>query len=162
MLSECKQSVSVSFEFIIYYQYLQQISNQHFIVRYFLIDAYVLSGKVYKSRSGVYNNLEKEVILAIKILIKRQFKAHTVEKASALLNKIRLDAMNLPGYISGETWVNHYDPCKITVVSTWQTVEDWIRWEESDERAANEEKLEGLLEARTQFEVYDLGKSPAK
>ena len=100
--------------------------------------------------------------MAIKILIKRQFKSDTVEKASALLNKIRLDAMNLPGYISGETWVNHYDPCKITVVSTWQTVEDWIRWEESDERAANEEKLEALLEARTKFEVYDLGKSPAK
>ncbi len=106
--------------------------------------------------------MEKEVILAIKILIKRQFKADTVEKASALLNKIRLDAMNLPGYISGETWVNHYDPCKITVVSTWQTVEDWIRWEESDERAANEEKLEGLLDARTKFEVYDLGKSPGR
>jgi heme-degrading monooxygenase HmoA len=105
---------------------------------------------------------EKEVILAVKILIKRQFKADTVGKASALLNKIRFDAMNLPGYISGETWVNHYDPCKITVVSTWQTVEDWIRWEESDERAANEEKLEGLLVARTKFEVYDLGKSSAK
>ena len=100
--------------------------------------------------------------MAIKIVIKRQFKAETVEKASALLNKIRLDAMNHAGYISGETWVNHYDPCKITVVSTWQTVEDWIRWEESDKRAANEEKLEGLLEARTTFEVYDLGKSPAK
>jgi len=105
---------------------------------------------------------EKEVIMAIKIVIKRQFKADTAEKAFALLNKIRLDAMNQPGYISGETWVNHYDPCKITVVSTWQTVEDWIRWEESDERAANEEKLEGLLETRTKFEVYDLGKSSDK
>jgi len=100
--------------------------------------------------------------MAIKIVIKRQFKADTAEKAFALLNKFRLDAMNLPGYISGETWINHYDPCKVTVVSTWQTVEDWIRWEESDQRAANEEKLEGLLEARTKFEVYDLGKSPAK
>jgi heme-degrading monooxygenase HmoA len=99
--------------------------------------------------------------MAIKILIKRHFKADTVEKASAMLNKIRLDAMNLPGYISGETWVNHYDPCKITVVSTWQTVEDWIRWEGSDERATNEQELDSLLEAQTKFEVYDLGKSPA-
>ncbi|MGB9441334.1 MAG: antibiotic biosynthesis monooxygenase [Desulfobacterales bacterium] len=98
--------------------------------------------------------------MAIKIVIKRQFKANTADKAFALLNKFRHDAMNLPGYISGETWVNHYDPCSITVVSTWQTVEDWIRWEESDERAANEEKLESLLEKRTKFEVYDLGKLP--
>jgi len=101
---------------------------------------------------------EKEVIMAIKIVIKRQFKADTAEKAFALLNKFRLDAMNLPGYISGETWINHYDSCIVTVVSTWQTVEDWIRWEESDLRAANEEKLESLLEKQTKFEVYDLGK----
>ena len=100
--------------------------------------------------------------MAIKIVIKRHFKPNAAEKAFALLNKIRLDAMNLPGYISGETWVNHYDPCKITVVSTWQTVEDWIRWEESDERAANEDKLEGLLENPTNFEVYELGKSTDK
>ena len=100
--------------------------------------------------------------MAIKIVIKRQFKAEAVEKAFALLNKFRQDAMNRPGYISGETWVNHYDPCSITVVSTWQTVDDWIRWEESDERATNEEKFENLLEKRTTFEVYDLGKSPAK
>ena len=100
--------------------------------------------------------------MAIKIVIKRQFKANTAEKAFAMLNDMRHDAMNLAGYISGETWVNHYDPCSITVVSTWQTVEDWIRWEESDERAANEEKLEGILEKRTTFEVYDLGKMPHK
>ena len=104
----------------------------------------------------------KEVIMAIKIVIKRQFKANTAEKAFGLLNKFRHDAMNRPGYISGETWVNHYDPCSITVVSTWQTVEDWIRWEESGERAANEEKLESLLEKRTTFEVYDLGNLPPK
>jgi heme-degrading monooxygenase HmoA len=48
------------------------------------------------------------------------------------------------------------------VVSTWQTVEDWIRWEESDQRAVIEAKLESLLEKRTQFEVYDLGKMPDK
>jgi len=95
--------------------------------------------------------------MAIKIVIKRHFKPDTAEKASALLNEFRRDAMNQPGYISGETWVNHYDPCSLTVVSTWQTVEDWIRWEESDVRAANEAKLEGLLEERTKFEVYDLG-----
>ena len=99
-------------------------------------------------------------MVAIKIVIKRQFKAGTTKKAFAMLNDLRHDAMNLPGYISGETWVNHYDPCSITVVSTWQTVEDWIRWEESDERAAIEAKLESLLKKRTQFEVYDLGKMP--
>jgi heme-degrading monooxygenase HmoA len=100
--------------------------------------------------------------MAIKIVIKRHFKSESAEKAFALLNEFRRDAMNQPGYVSGETWVNHYDPCSLTVVSTWQTVEDWIRWEESDVRAANEAKLEGLLQESTKFEVYDLGPMPGK
>jgi len=95
--------------------------------------------------------------MAVKIVIKRHFKENTTEEAFALLNNFRHDAMNRPGYISGETWVNHYDPRSITVVSTWHTVEDWIRWEESDARAVNETKLESLLEEPAKFEIYDLG-----
>ena len=64
------------------------------------------------------------------------------------------------GYISGETWVNHYDPSRIAVVSTWQSVEDWIHWEESEQRTANEAKLEGLLKTPVKFEIYDLGVFP--
>ncbi len=95
--------------------------------------------------------------MAVKILIKRQFKETCSEEAFALLRKFRHAAMNQQGHISGETWVNHYDPTWITVVSTWQTVEDWIRWEESDERAGNEAELKDILAAPAQFEVYDVG-----
>ncbi|CAB1056996.1 hypothetical protein D1BOALGB6SA_1735 [Olavius sp. associated proteobacterium Delta 1] len=94
--------------------------------------------------------------MAIKILIKRHFKEDSTKQAFALLRNFRHDAMNRPGYISGETWINHYDPCQITVVSTWQTVEDWIQWEESDERAAHEANLTELLEGPAQFEIYDV------
>lgn len=95
--------------------------------------------------------------MAIKILIKRNFKENTARQAFGLLNDFRHDAMSRTGYISGETWVNHYDPCQITVVSTWQTVDDWIRWEESDERDTLEAKLKDILNSPAQFEVYDVG-----
>jgi len=98
-----------------------------------------------------------EVTMAIKILIKRHFREDSAKQAFALLNNFRHDAMKRPGYISGETLINHYDPCQITVVSTWQTVEDWIQWEESDQRATNEAKLRDLQKASAQFEVYDVG-----
>ena len=62
--------------------------------------------------------------MAVKILIRRHFKEHAVEQAIDLLNNFRQDAMHQPGYISGETWRNHYDPRTITVVSTWQSVDD--------------------------------------
>jgi len=95
--------------------------------------------------------------MAIKIFIKRYVKKGKTQEAVELLKDVRSHALKQPGYISGETLVNHYDPCNITVVSTWQTIDDWIRWEESDERSAKENQLEGLQEGPADFEIYDLG-----
>ena len=106
--------------------------------------------------------LIRKHIMAIKIVIKRHFKEDAAQKAFELLNTFRREAMGRKGYISGETWVNHYDRNRIAVVSTWQSVEDWIHWEESEQRTANEAKLEGLLKTPVKFEIYDLGVFPTK
>ena len=95
--------------------------------------------------------------MAVKIFIKRYVKKGKTQAAVELLKEVRSQALKQPGYISGETLINHYDPCNITVVSTWQTIDDWIRWEESDERSAKENQLEGLQEGPADFEIYDLG-----
>lgn len=98
--------------------------------------------------------------MAVKVLIRRHFREGKSAEGLALLNELRNQAMNQPGHISGETWVNHYDDRTITVISTWQTIADWIRWEESNQRAACEVKLEKLLEDKATFEIYDPGQSP--
>ena len=95
--------------------------------------------------------------MAVKIFIKRYVKKGKTQETIELLKDVRSHALKQPGYISGETLINHYDPCNITVVSTWQTIDDWIRWEESDERSAKENQLEGLQEGPADFEIYDLG-----
>jgi heme-degrading monooxygenase HmoA len=95
--------------------------------------------------------------MAVKIFIKRYVKNGKTQAAVELLKDVRSHALKQPGYISGETLINHYDPCNITVVSTWQTIDDWIRWEESDERTAKENQLEGLQVGPADFEIYDLG-----
>ena len=95
--------------------------------------------------------------MAIRVFIKRQIKKGKTEDTLTLLNEIRSQALKQPGYISGETLVNHYDPCKIAVVSTWQTLEDWIRWQESDTRSAKTGQLESLQEGPADFEIYDQG-----
>ena len=95
--------------------------------------------------------------MAVKIFIKRYVKKGKTREAVELLKEVRSHALKHPGYISGETLINHYDSCNITVVSTWQTIDDWIRWQESDERSAKEDQLEGLQEGPTNFEIYDLG-----
>ena len=100
--------------------------------------------------------------MAVKVLIKRRFKKGKAAEAFGLLLKFRHNAMNQPGYISGETLTNHYDPRSMTVISTWQTIEDWIRWQESDEKETNETQLESMLEEPTKFEIFDIGKKPER
>ena len=78
-----------------------------------------------------------------------------------MLEEFRNMAQTEPGYISGETLINHFDSRSITVVSTWRTIEDWVRWQSSDKRAANEAKIEESLEVPTKYEIYDIG-SPKK
>jgi len=98
----------------------------------------------------------KELYMTIKVFIKRHIKAGHVEEAVAMLERFRSMAKNEPGYISGETLINHFDSRSITVVSTWQTIEAWVNWQNSDKRAANEAKIEALLEVPTKYEIYDV------
>jgi heme-degrading monooxygenase HmoA len=101
--------------------------------------------------------IQAEVNMAVKVFIKRSIKKDQTAAAVKLLMELRSRALKQPGYISGETLVNHYDPRNIAMVSTWQKIDDWIRWQESDERAAKEDQLESLQEGPANFEIYDLG-----
>ena len=94
--------------------------------------------------------------MAVRIFIKRHVKEGLVEKTIQMLNEFRKSAMDQPGYLSGETLVNHYDANCDTVVSTWQSVEDWIHWQNSEARDRNENLLEDFLDKPTIYEVYDI------
>jgi len=94
--------------------------------------------------------------MPIKVFIKRHVKEGHVQAAIGMLEEFRRMAIKQPGYISGETLTNHYDARSITVISSWHTIEDWVRWQSSDMRAANEAKLEKILEVPTKYEIYDV------
>jgi pentatricopeptide repeat protein len=114
---------------------------------------------VWPSRDREYKTNQGGLML-IRVLIKRHVKKGRVEKAIEILKDLRKMALNQQGYISGETLINHYDSQSIMIVSTWEKLDDWIRWEGSEERGAEEAKIEGLLEVTTKYEVYDIGSLP--
>ncbi len=93
--------------------------------------------------------------MAVRVFIKRYFKTGQVDNALKLLAEFRKSAMNRPGHVSGETLVNHYDANCVMVVSTWASVEDWIRWQDSEDRDRNESLVEDLLDEPTVYEVFD-------
>lgn len=94
--------------------------------------------------------------MTVKIFIRRHCQEGQVEKALEMLIGFRRAAMDQPGYLAGETLVNHYDSRSILVVSIWESVDDWIRWQNSALRDRNEARIEELLDRPTVYEIFDL------
>jgi len=95
--------------------------------------------------------------MAVKIFIKRKFSSNGLKDASAMLIQARKNAMSNKGYISTETLVNHDDPQEIMVVSMWQKKEDWDAYVASPARQANEQNFAAILEADTEYQIYNMG-----
>ena len=96
----------------------------------------------------------------IKVMIKRHIKEGKAKDVFALLNKQRAKAMNQRGHLTGETLTSYQNPHCLLVISTWQSMENWIAWKENEERRANEEKLEQFLESPTEYDEYIFGTYP--
>ena len=99
--------------------------------------------------------------MAVKVMIKRHIKKGKSKDVFALLNKTRSDAMNQTGYITGETLMSYNDPHRLLVISTWQSIENWLAWKDNKDRKANEAKLEQFLEFPTEYDEYIFGTYPS-
>lgn len=96
--------------------------------------------------------------MLVKVLMRRHMKNGNGREVFSLISKIRAQAMNQKGYISGETLVAHSDPRRSLVIGTWQDMDDWLRWKENTRRIELEAQLEPLLEGPTEYEAYVYGK----
>jgi heme-degrading monooxygenase HmoA len=65
-------------------------------------------------------------------------------------------ALPQTGYVSGETLINTENRQVVTVISTWKTLEDWRKWESSEQRAKINEQIEPLLSSPSNIETYEL------
>jgi antibiotic biosynthesis monooxygenase (ABM) superfamily enzyme len=90
----------------------------------------------------------------IKVLVERQLKHG--EDIGRLLMELHMIAVQKKGHISNETWTNAGNDRNITVLSTWQTLEDWNAWKSSKDRASILKRIEPLLAKRTQVSVYEI------
>jgi heme-degrading monooxygenase HmoA len=94
-----------------------------------------------------------------KIIIKRRFKAGHDRQILALLNELRSRAMTQPGYISGETLTKSNHPHSLVVIATWQSMQCWHDWRESNDRQKFEAMLDIYQEGPTEYEEFYLGTS---
>jgi heme-degrading monooxygenase HmoA len=73
-----------------------------------------------------------------------------------LLLKLRMDAMQYPGFVAAENMISRRDSSIVLVVSTWERPENWIAWEKSKLRAELLKEMESMVEDKTRVELYDI------
>lgn len=95
--------------------------------------------------------------MAVKVLIKRKFKAGGLKDGCQLITEARYNAMKQGGYISSETLSDIEDPNRVVVVSMWHSLESWNRWVNSELRSQIEGEIQKLLDTPTEIEKYNLG-----
>ena len=73
-----------------------------------------------------------------------------------LLLKLRMDAMQYPGFVGAENLTHRRDVSVIVAISTWEGPENWIAWEKSKVRVELVKEIEPLVEDQTRVELYDI------
>jgi len=73
-----------------------------------------------------------------------------------LLRELRAVAMHQSGYVTGETLGSAGDPSVISVLSSWQSLEDWKAWEKSEQRIKLYKQIEPLLAEKPKVTIYQV------
>jgi len=82
----------------------------------------------------------------IRLILEYQAKDEkAAEQLIEVIREIRNEALKQPGYITGETLVNTEDSCNIIVISSWQSLEHWRAWHESEKQVKIAQRLDSLL-----------------
>jgi len=92
--------------------------------------------------------------MAIKVIIERKTIPGNELALTGLLMKLRSEAMNVKGYISGETLQSIDDPNNYIVISTWDSLEHWKTWEKNEKRKQIQERIDALLRTPSVHHVY--------
>lgn len=93
--------------------------------------------------------------MAVKILIKRKIPANIVDELMPLFQRLRVMAMNQPGYIAGETLKRVDRKDEYLVISTWQAIDNWREWVINKDRAEIQQKIDRLIERDTEYDIYE-------
>lgn len=93
--------------------------------------------------------------MSVKILIKRKVLDHNINELTTLLKKLRGLTLMQDGYISGETLKRIDRPGESMVISTWQSVDDWNKWVNNEQRMTIQSQIDQLLGEETEYAVYE-------
>lgn len=94
--------------------------------------------------------------MAISVMIQRKFKDEKIAvNLAPLIVKLRSLATIQPGYLTGKTFRCLDCPGEYLVISTWNSIDDWNRWLNSEQRVILQKQVDNLLGEKTQYRFYE-------
>lgn len=99
--------------------------------------------------------------MLVTVIIKRDIREGQEKEFFSHIKKLRIEAMNQKGYISGETMLCAENTNKVAVISRWQTLEDWNNWKTSAVRLEMDATLSKFQSNPTIYEPYVFSKYKA-
>ncbi len=82
------------------------------------------------------------------------YKLKTGADIQPILMKLRSHAITYPGFISAENLINVRDNSIIFVLYTWNKIEDWQLWEETNTRKKILQEADALLCEQPRVKAY--------
>ena len=95
--------------------------------------------------------------MAIRVFIKRKFEERQEKELMALIHELRTISTTQPGYVSGETLKRIDVGGQSLVISKWKSMGYWQAWQDTPQRTDIQKKIDALLTAKTEYEIYDFG-----
>ena len=94
--------------------------------------------------------------MAISVFIKRICEDPINEKELfSLVRKIRSLVPQQPGYLSSK-YVKKVDrPKDIVAISTWDSLDDWKSWYESEARRELQSQIDAIPGVKTTYQIYE-------
>jgi heme-degrading monooxygenase HmoA len=94
--------------------------------------------------------------MATRIFIKRICEDPSKEKELFhLVRKLRSLVPQQRGYLSSKYVKKSNPPKDILAISTWESLEDWQNWYESEERREIQSKIDAIPGVKTTYQTYE-------
>ncbi len=88
------------------------------------------------------------------------FKVAGFKDIEPILQKIRSNAIQYPGFVSDESLIGYGEISTVILLSVWHNIDTWRLWENSTIRRKLHEQLRELLEEEPRTTIYTVW--PAK
>jgi len=94
--------------------------------------------------------------MAVTIFIKRTLKDKTTtSKLAPLLIQLRSKATLQEGFLTSQPYSSLERDNEYLIRSTWDTIENWNKWMNSEERLVIQRQVDELLGEKTLYQYYE-------